>query len=53
MKQMADDSAAAAVRADGRRAPATLALRVDHAAFLRGSTEPGETCEVSGSDRSR
>jgi hypothetical protein len=48
MKQMADDSATAAFVADGRRAPATLVLRVDHSAFLRGWTEPGEVCEIVG-----
>ena len=48
IKQMADDSAAAAFVADGRRAPATLVLRVDHTAFLRGWSEPGEVCEIVG-----
>ncbi len=48
MKQMADDSAVAAFAADGRRAPATLVMRVDHSSFTRGGTEPGEICEIVG-----
>jgi hypothetical protein len=46
--QMADDSAAAGLVADGRKAPATIVIRIDHSAFVRGETEPGEICEIAG-----
>ena len=48
MKRMADDSAAAALVANGNRAPATIVVRIDHAPFTRGWTEPGEVCEIVG-----
>ena len=48
LAQMADESAAAGVAAKGRRAPATVVVHVDHSAFARGHTEPGETCEIAG-----
>jgi hypothetical protein len=48
MVQLADDSAAAALVSNGSRAPATLVMRVDHSAFLRGHTEVGEVCEIVG-----
>ena len=46
--QMADESAEVAQIATGSRVPATLVGRVDHAAFTRGHTEPGEVCEIAG-----
>ena len=46
--QMADDSAEVATKASGNRAPATVIVRVDHAALVRGTTEPGQTCEIAG-----
>ncbi len=48
LAQMADDSATVAAESSGRRAPATVVCRVDHAAFTRGATEPGEVCEIVG-----
>ncbi len=45
---MADRSAEVALAASGRRAPATIVVRVDHRAFARGDTRPGEVCEVVG-----
>ena len=48
MVQMAGDSAAAALAANGNRAPATIVVRIDHTAFTRGGTEPGEVCEIVG-----
>ncbi len=45
---MADDSAEVATKASGNRAPATVIVRVDHAALVRGTTEPGQTCEIAG-----
>ncbi len=35
-------------RSNGNRAPATVVAHVDHEAFTRGWTEPGETCEIVG-----
>ncbi len=46
--QMADESAEVATKASGNRVPATVIVRVDHAALVRGTTEPGETCEIAG-----
>ncbi len=46
--QLADDSAALKFAESPSRAPATLTLRVDHSAFDRGYTVPGETCEIAG-----
>jgi hypothetical protein len=48
MGRMADSSAAAAVAANGRKAPPTVVFRIDHTAFLRGHTVPGEICEIVG-----
>ncbi|HEY3724780.1 MAG TPA: HNH endonuclease signature motif containing protein, partial [Acidimicrobiia bacterium] len=48
MIQMADDSAHVATQATGHRAPATVVVRVDHAALTRGVTTTGETCEIAG-----
>ncbi|MGZ4757239.1 MAG: HNH endonuclease signature motif containing protein, partial [Acidimicrobiia bacterium] len=48
MRQMADESAAAAETSGGRRAPATIVMRVDKTAFDRGHTEPDEVCEIVG-----
>jgi hypothetical protein len=45
---MADDSATVAMQSSGRRAPATVVVRVDHTAFTRGHTEEGEMCEIAG-----
>ena len=46
--EMADDSAAARLVERPSRAPATLVMRVDHSAFRRGHTRPGEVCEIAG-----
>jgi hypothetical protein len=46
--EMADDAAAARLAASPSRAPATLVMRVDHSAFRRGHTVPGEVCEIAG-----
>jgi hypothetical protein len=46
--RMADDSARVAMLTDGRRAPATVVVRVDKAAFERGATADGELCEIAG-----
>jgi hypothetical protein len=46
--RLADDSARAATMSDGRRAPATVVVRVDKAAFDRGTTVDGEVCEIPG-----
>ena len=48
MVQMADESAEVAAKASGHRPPATVIVRIDHAALIRGTTEPGETCEIAG-----
>jgi hypothetical protein len=48
MVRMADDSATVTGESSGRRAPATVTVRVDHSAFTRGATEPGEVCEIVG-----
>jgi hypothetical protein len=48
MHQMADDSAAAAFAANGRKAPPTIVVRIDHTAFTRGHTVTGEICEIAG-----
>ena len=48
MQRTADDSAAAALVANGNRAPATIVVRVDHTAFTRGWTVAGEICEIVG-----
>ncbi len=48
LAQMADDSATVAAESSGRRSPATVVYRVDHSAFTRGVTEPGEVCEIVG-----
>lgn len=41
----ADRAGAVAPRA---KLPAKAIVRIDHAALVRGSTEPGETCEIAG-----
>ncbi len=46
--QLADDSAAGRFSGSQGRAPATVVFRVDHSAFVRGHTEPGEICEIAG-----
>jgi hypothetical protein len=46
--EMADDSAAGRLVERPSRAPATVVLRVDHSAFVRGETVPGEVCEIAG-----
>ena len=46
--ELADESAAARLVASPSRAPATLVFRVDHSAFVRGHTVPGEVCEIAG-----
>ncbi len=46
--QLADDSAAGRFSGSQGRAPATVVFRVDHSAFVRGRTEPGEICEIAG-----
>jgi hypothetical protein len=46
--RMADDSARVASLSDGRRAPATVVVRVDKSAFERGDTIDGEVCEIPG-----
>ncbi len=48
LAQMADESAAVAAESNGNRAPATVVAHVDHTAFTRGWTEPGETCQIAG-----
>jgi hypothetical protein len=48
MNRMADNSAEAAVHANGRKAPPTIVFRIDHTAFVRGDTVPGEICEIAG-----
>jgi hypothetical protein len=48
MVELADDSAAARFGEFPSRAPATVVVRVDHSAFERGETEPGEVCEIVG-----
>ena len=50
---MADDSATVAFESSGRRAPATVVVRVDHTAFTRGHTEPARSARSSASARSR
>ena len=45
----AADALVALARGDERSGPkATVEVRVDHAAWARGHTEPGETCEIEG-----
>ncbi len=39
---------ASAAPGDGQARPATVIVRVDHDAFVRGHVRPGETCEVDG-----
>ncbi|MDQ1434272.1 MAG: hypothetical protein QOF59_1088, partial [Actinomycetota bacterium] len=46
--RMADDSASVAAASNGNRAPATIVIRVDHVAFVRGDTIDGEVCEIVG-----
>jgi hypothetical protein len=48
MVQMADESATVAHESSGRRAPATIVVRVDRSAFVRSRTEPGDVCEIVG-----
>lgn len=48
MVQLADDAAASRFSESPSRAPATIVFRVDHSAYLRGSTVPGEVCEIVG-----
>ncbi len=48
LARMADDSATVAVESSGRRAPATVVYRIDHSAFSRDTTGPGEVCEIVG-----
>lgn len=49
---MAEDSRSAAAsqagQAGGNRPPAVVHVRVDHDALSRGTTEPGEICEIPG-----
>ena len=47
MVRLADD-AAGRPASDGRRAPATVVVRVDKSAFERGETVEGEVCEIPG-----
>ena len=43
------DALVALVTGDRQNAPnATVCVRVDHEAFVRGSTQDGETCEIDG-----
>jgi hypothetical protein len=44
---MAEGSSSATDGAKSRR-ESTVVVRVDHAAFVRGRTEPGEVCEIAG-----
>ena len=46
--ELAEDAAAAKFVKSPSRAPATLVFRVDHSAFRRGHTVPGEVCEIAG-----
>jgi hypothetical protein len=46
--RLADDAARVTELSDGRRAPATLVVRVDKSAFDRGATVDGEVCEIPG-----
>jgi hypothetical protein len=46
--RVADDSVRVAQLADGRRAPATVVVRVDKSAFDRGGTIDDEVCEIPG-----
>jgi hypothetical protein len=48
MVQLTDDVAGARFAESPSRAPATIVTRVDHAAYVRGHTEPGEICEIVG-----
>ncbi len=48
MVQLADDAATEKLATGGSRAPATITFRVDHSAFVRGHTVPGEVCEIAG-----
>lgn len=46
--RLADDAASGRFAEAPGRAPATVVVRVDHSAFTRGTTEPGEVCEIAG-----
>ena len=48
--QLAEHAGASAPSAEGgcARPPATVNVRVDFPALLRGHTEPGEVCEIAG-----
>ncbi|MGZ6967987.1 MAG: hypothetical protein ACXVKN_09640 [Acidimicrobiia bacterium] len=46
--QMSDEAADVALQASGNRAPATIVVRVDGPALTRGTTQPGEICEIVG-----
>jgi hypothetical protein len=48
MVQLADDAAAGKLAGAPGRAPATVVIRVDKAAFDRGLSEPGDVCEIPG-----
>lgn len=48
MVRLADDAARVTEMSDGRRAPATVVVRMDKSAFERGSTVEGEVCEIPG-----
>jgi hypothetical protein len=48
MVRLADDAARVTELSDGRRAPATVVVRVDKSAFDRGETIEGEVCEIPG-----
>ena len=48
MVRLADDAARVTEMSDGRRAPATVVVRVDKSAFDRGETVEGEVCEIAG-----
>jgi hypothetical protein len=46
--RLGDDAARVTELSDGRRAPATVVVRVDKSAFDRGETVEGEVCEIPG-----
>ena len=48
MVQLTDDAAAHTFSSNASRAPATVVVRVDHSAFVRGHTETDELCEIAG-----
>jgi hypothetical protein len=48
MVQLADDVAAGRFAKAPGRAPATIVVRVDKAAYDRGRSEPGDVCEIAG-----